>query len=124
MLNTYKVVMYMQRSYCFCNIHTPDKGLISGKKCEGTQWEIYSPIPAGYLKIDAATQKDKYKDVKTKDFYIVSSCVCVCVCVCVYISLSLSLYIYIYIYIFYFIWWMRISIYILDNECINKLYFK
>ena len=24
MLNTYKVVMYMQRSHRFCNIHTPD----------------------------------------------------------------------------------------------------
>ena len=25
-MNTYKVVMYMQRSHRFCNIHTPDDG--------------------------------------------------------------------------------------------------
>ena len=31
MLNSYKVVMYMQRSYRFFNIHTPDDGSRSGK---------------------------------------------------------------------------------------------
>ena len=32
MLNTYKVVMYMQRSLCFYNIHTPDDGPRLGRK--------------------------------------------------------------------------------------------
>ena len=31
MLNTYKVVMYVQRSHRFCNIHTPDDGLRSSR---------------------------------------------------------------------------------------------
>ena len=26
MLDTYKAVMYTQRSHCFCNIHTSDDG--------------------------------------------------------------------------------------------------
>ena len=36
MLITYKVVMYMQRSHRFCNIHTRNDGPISGRKYEGT----------------------------------------------------------------------------------------
>ena len=34
MLNTYKVVMYMQRSHHFCNIHTPDDGPRSAREYE------------------------------------------------------------------------------------------
>ena len=34
--NIYEVVMYMQWSHSFFNIHTPDDGPRSGKKYQGT----------------------------------------------------------------------------------------
>ena len=34
-IKTYKVIMYMQRSHRFCNIHTPDDGPRSDRKYKG-----------------------------------------------------------------------------------------
>ena len=36
MLNTYKVVLYMQWSLHFCNIHTPDDGSSKSRKYKET----------------------------------------------------------------------------------------
>ena len=50
--NTYKVVMFMQMSHRFCNIHTPDDDNWLGRKYMGNN------DPAGYYKITSATGKD------------------------------------------------------------------
>ena len=82
-INTYKVLIYMQMLLRFYNIHTPDDQPRSGRKYLGKDWLwlFHQTNPAWHRKINSATGKDLHKHMSTKQVY----------------SVQWNIYIYIYI---------------------------
>ena len=59
-VNSYKVIMYMQKLHSFCNTSSPDDGPRLGWKYLGNNklWKVYQPIPTEHHNIDTITRKD------------------------------------------------------------------